>query len=159
MIDPEQLIKQYAYTIRLLDKQLAGVTLEQSFVLMGGYNINWLTGHIISARQGVLERVGLPHIWTPEERSYYRNGSQPAEKEGPGVQRLDTLLETLHRSQTLIAEKLRQMTPEQFAAKTEFPQDLSVQDRLLYLQFHESFHAGQIVLIAQTLGLPGAWLT
>lgn len=159
MIDPEQLIRQYEYTVRLLDKQLANVTLEQSFVIVGGYNINWLTGHIISARQRVLQHVGHAHIWTPEERAYYINGSQPAEKEGPGVQRLETLLDTLHRTQTLIEGGLRRMTPEQFAAKTEFPQDLNVQDRFLYLQFHEAFHAGQIVLIAQTLGLPGAWLT
>lgn len=158
MIDPEQLIKQYEYTVHLLDKQLANVTPEQSFVLVGGYNINWLTGHIISARHGVLERIGHPHIWTPEERSFYRNGSSPAEKEGPGVQRLDTLMETLHRTQTIIADGLRQMTPEQLAAPTDFPQDVNAQDRLLYLQFHESFHAGQIVLIAQTLGLPGVWL-
>lgn len=158
VIEPESLITMYQYNIRILEKQLSSLTEEQGLTIVGGYNINWLLGHIVSGRQRVLERAGLAHIWTPEQRSHYINGSTPQEKEGPGVQRLETLLETLKHSQTLIEDGLRRMTPEQFAAETEFPQDRNVAGRFLYLQFHEAFHVGQIVVIAQALGAPGAWL-
>lgn len=157
--DPEYLITLYQYNVRLLDKQLPHVNEDQAHTIVGGYNINWLTGHIVSGRQRVLERVGHPHIWTLEVRAPYMNGSQPQPKDGPGVQRQEALLEALHQSQTLIEEGLRRMTPEQLNAPTDFPQDRSVIDRFLYLQYHEAFHVGQIVVIAQTLGLPGVWLT
>lgn len=159
MIDPESLIQLFDYNVRLVDKQVSTMTHEQSLPIVGGYNINWLAGHVVSGRQRVLERLSIPHIWTPEQRTPYMNGSMPQEKDGLGVERLETLLETLQRSQALITEGLRRMTPDQFAAPTEFPQDRSMLDRFFYLQYHESFHVGQIVLIAQTLGLPGVWLT
>jgi uncharacterized damage-inducible protein DinB len=158
MIDAESFVTLYQYNVRIVEKQLASVSHEQSLQIVGGYNINWLLGHIISGRQRVLERLDIPHIWTPEQRSFYINGSLPQEKDGPGVQRLDTLLETLQHSQTLVEDGLRRMTPEQFAAPTEFPQDRNVAGRFAYLQFHEAFHVGQIVVIAQALGVPGAWL-
>lgn len=159
MIDSEYIITLYQYNVRIIEKQLAPMTHEQGFSIVGGYNINWLLGHLISGRQRVLERLNIPHIWTPEQRTPYMNGSLPQEKDGPGVQRLETLLATYQQSQSLIEEGLRRMTPEQFAAPTEFSQDRSVLDRFFYLQYHESFHVGQIVLVAQSLGVPGAWLT
>jgi uncharacterized damage-inducible protein DinB len=158
MIDPEALVTTYRYNARILEKQLANVTHEQSLSIVGGYNINWLFGHLVSGRQRVLERLDIPHTWTPEQRAPYMNGSLPQEKDGPGVQRLETLLEAFLHSQTLVEEGLRRLTPEQLATPTEFPQDPNVEGRLLYLQFHETWHVGQIVLIAQALGVPGAWL-
>jgi uncharacterized damage-inducible protein DinB len=159
MIDPELLVTLYDNNVRILDKQLSTLNDEQAFTIVGGHNINWLTGHIVSGRQRVLERINIPHLWTPEQRAPYMNGTLPQEKEGPGVQRLEALLATLHQSQSLIEEGLPRMTQEQLSAPTEFPQDGSLAGRLLYLQYHETYHVGQIVLIAQTLGVPGAWLT
>lgn len=159
MTTGESLAALYQYNVTLVEKQALTLTHERSLILVGGYNINWLIGHVISARQRVLENVGLPHLWTAEDRILYRSGSQPPEKDGLGVQRLETLVATLHRSQTLIAEGLRRITPEQLAAPSDFAQDQSVLDRFLYFQYHESFHVGQIVLIAQTLGAAGVWLS
>ncbi|NJR12491.1 DinB family protein [bacterium] len=155
----ETLVTLYQYNVRLIEKQAALLQPEQDFVIVGGYNINWLVGHLISGRQRVLERVGHAHVWTPEQRSPYMNGSQPQAKDGPGVQRLETLLDTLHHTQSLIEEGLRRTTAEQLAAPSPFPHDHSVAGSLLYFQYHEAHHVGQIVLIAQTLGVAGVWLS
>jgi hypothetical protein len=159
MIDPESLIQLYEYSVRLVDKQTKDMTHEQSLPIVGGYNVNWLVGHVTSGRMRVLEALGIPHLWTPEQRAPYMNGSMPQEKDGPGVQRLNELVETLRHSQSLITEGLRLMTPEQLDAPTEFPQQRTQLDRFFYFQYHEAFHVGQIVLVAQTLGIPGVWLT
>ncbi len=158
MIDPETIITMFGYNVRLAEKQVALMTHEQSLPLVGGYNINWLLGHVVSSRQRVLERLEIPHIWTPEQRAPYMNGSLPQEKDGLGVQRLEELLKAYQHAQDLTAEGLRMMTPEEFAATTEFPEDHSVVDRFFYLQFHEAFHVSQMVVVAQALGLPGVWL-
>ena len=156
------LVTLYEFSYFALNRNLDGVSNEESLLIPqpAGNCINWVLGHIVSARNAVLTLAGGAPIANGDVAQHYKRGSaalQPGDK----VPDIGTLRGWLSDSQqqlipalAAISEKTLSLTvPE---AMRRPPLTGSVGDALARLAFHEAYHNGQIGLLRRLAGKPGA---
>jgi hypothetical protein len=145
----------------VISKNLEGITQEESlaFSPAGGNCINWVAGHILSARNGTLRLLGADPMGADGELTPYLRGSGPltADHALPISRLRDDLAESSRR----IAAALETVTAEALGKTTPFPavpggDGFSVGESLMGLQFHESYHAGQLGILRRMVGRDGA---
>ena len=147
------LVRLYEFSYSLLNRNLDGVTNEESLIIPhpAGNCINWVLGHVVTARNTVLTLAGGNAIVNDEAAPHYRRGSAPL-RPGDSVPDIATLQGWLAGSQqqlipALVAlpeEKLRRPVPEPLRRP---PLTGTVGDALARLAAHESYHNGQIGLL------------
>jgi uncharacterized damage-inducible protein DinB len=159
-IAPDAMLKMYQYCADLMLLNLQGITHEQSLYqpAAGVNSINWLIGHLISSRTRILACLGQPAIWSGEQRARYRNGSDVIAANGPGVMQMDSLVRDYRLSHEATIIGFHGITPEHMDDPSDF-RGPTIADTLLYLQFHEAHHIGQIMSVREHLGLSSSWLT
>ena len=152
-MNAQVLIQSFDYTAEVIRDQLDDVSHKESLVQFGddGHSINWLLGHIVSARSVPLYHVGAEPVWTDEIRARYRNGSLPIGKDEAGVLPLFELIELFNLTQDHIIAGLQHMTEEQLSEVNEYAHN-TVFASLLYFHFHETYHTGQLTMVAQHIG-------
>lgn len=130
-----------------------GITHEESCRAPegGGNSLNWVLGHIVMERDIILRLIGGAPLWSDAEAAPYQRGTDG--RPDPATARpLPELMEALDRSHAAIVDRLNAMGPAEFAAPTEKG---TVGADLAFLQFHESYHAGQVGLLRRILGKEG----
>ncbi len=147
------LVANFEYTADVFRQQLSEICHEESLrqPIADGHSINWLTGHIVSSRSQPLQHVGATPVWTDEARARYRNGSMQIGSNGSGILELGELIELFEMSQRNLLTGLKTMT----ASKLNMPSgysDNTLFESLLYFHFHETYHLGQMTMIAELLG-------
>ena len=151
--------KSYEYTAVVIHTQVNDLKHEESLfqLLENGHSINWLLGHIVSSRTIPLQTVCAAAVWSEEDRSRYRHGSRSIGQDESGVLQLAQLVDIFGQTQNRLIDRFNKMDalaltqPSGFAANSVF-------DSLLYFHFHESYHVGQITMVAEALGKPAAYL-
>ena len=155
----EPLIRSYEYTAEVIRQQVSEVSLRESLIqpFTGGHSINWLLGHIVSSRSFPLKLLGEAQVWDEKARARYRDGSSPVGAEGPGVLPIDELTTLFEASQIRLIAGLRKTTAEQLGKPSGFGEN-TVFDSLLYFHFHETYHVGQMTIVAELLGKRAKYL-
>lgn len=146
MVDPQILIRTFERNYRLIRQNVDGLTHEESLLQMptGGNCLNWIVGHIVSARSGVMRTLGIEPVWTDEQRAIYRGGSAPITAENNDTAyRFEDILRDLERSQEAIIASLQGKTLEDMSAATDVP-DRSLGESINYFGWHEGYHTGQL---------------
>ena len=94
-MNAQSLIQSFNYTADVIHNQLKDITHEEGLVqpIKNGHSINWLLGHIISARSVPLQRVNAEAVWNEDARARYRNGSDPIGTDEALVLKLPQLLD------------------------------------------------------------------
>ena len=137
----------------IFNQHAAGVTHEESCVApkSGGNPLNWVLGHIVASRNDILRLLGRPPYWSDEEAGPYLRGADgrldPAQ-----ARPLPEIIEALEQSHAAIRTGLEAMQPSDFEKPTEKG---TVGADLAFLNFHESYHAGQVGLLRRMLGKDG----
>jgi uncharacterized damage-inducible protein DinB len=152
-MEPAALAKLYAINVQSLKLNTEGVSHEESVrpPSEGGNSLNWVLGHIVANRNGILDLVGAPPIWSEELATPYERGSTPLD---PGAaQPLNRILADLDRAQETLTRRLGEIGSADLAAQRG---KSTVGEQLAFLQFHEAYHAGQVGLLRRLLGKPGA---
>jgi uncharacterized damage-inducible protein DinB len=159
MLHPQALIQLFGHNAIIIEKQLVGITHEQSLIqpVNTPNSLNWLLGHMVSSRTIALERVKAEPVWSDEGRLRYRNGSAPITSDGEGVLRFEKILADFRLSQERLIRGLSSMTYEQMSEPTGY-NDQAVGPSIVYFQFHETYHIGQMTVVAMTFGKDTAWL-
>lgn len=127
---------------------LKELTQEQWFAQPEGFanNIAWNVGHLIVAQQGlVYRRLGVPGYITPEMAAMYRPGTSPADwTTTPDTDELLRLFIELPQkmAEDIAAGKFDHITPP--SQTGGLPPAKSVAHALIFNQFHEGMHAGNI---------------
>ena len=152
-MDGNALAKSYEYTANIIRQQASEIDHAESLVqpVADGHSINWLLGHILSARSFPLQFVGACPVWSDEARARYRNGSDAIGADGPGVLQFDELMQLFDLSQRRLLPGLRAMSEAALSAAAGYG-DNSVYESLLYFHFHETYHVGQMTMIAEARG-------
>lgn len=146
----------------LIQANLAGVSHEESLMqpTQAGNCINWLAGHLLTSREGLLGMLnaGGP-VLAEDAAKPYQQGASPLRPEDSCVQ-LEQLAEGLSTSSEALLSRLKGMTdedleslldPKLFPVPVEKP---SLGTMLTLMLFHEAYHAGQIGLGRRLLGKP-----
>jgi hypothetical protein len=159
MIHPDALVKLFEYNALLVNKQLVGMS-DAECLLHPPFTddcINWLLGHMISARTRVLGVVDRPPVWDDAKRARYKSGAAPVTELGNGVLPIEVLLSDFNVSQQRLVDGLQHTTFEQLSKMSGYEKN-TVADSLAYFHYHEAVHVGQIIYLAQYAGKLGTWL-
>lgn len=144
------------YTVRT---NTEGVTHEDSLVAPdpGGSPLNWVLGHMVTARELVLATLGQASVLTEEEQRVYARGSTFDAEAALPFSRLQKALVHAQRGidaglEAVSDEVMAQPIPE---GETYPPGFETVADKLAFLHFHEAYHCGQIALLRRLSGREG----
>jgi hypothetical protein len=130
-----------------------GFTEADSLVQPSGGNCcNWVLGHIVASRNGILRLLGESPIWSDQEIELYKRGSA-AIKAGSAACSHEKMLADFQRSQEQIQSALKRMSPEDLS---RVDGDGTVGQKLATLHFHEAYHVGQLGLLRRIAGKEGA---
>lgn len=147
---------QFSLTARGVGANLEGISDEESRRRPpnGGNSINWVVGHIVSYRQLTLELLGEEPVWPKERTEAYGRGSS-GDVPGDQVLPLARLMEDLQATTAAIGKRLEALPDDALETPGPNPKQ-TLGQRLAFLSFHESYHAGQIGLLRRLAGKPGA---
>ena len=154
------LAKQFGYTADILGQQLSEISHEESLrqPIAGEQSINWLTGHIISSRATPLQLVGAAPVWSEAARRRYRNGSLPIGEQSRNVTRLPDLIGLFNESQFRLIAGLQRLTHAELGQPSGYREN-TIAESLLYFHFHETYHVGQLTMVAESLGRSAKYLS
>ena len=145
--------KAFARNLWIIEAQTAGLTHQDSLVQVPGMNcLNWVLGHLADYRDQVLTMLGeAPALG--EEGARYQRESDPVTGDGPGVVPLERLLAVLKEGQVRISTALSALSNEALGAE-EMVNDrrLTLEDRLHFAYFHDTYHTGQTELLRAVAG-------
>jgi uncharacterized damage-inducible protein DinB len=112
-------------------------------------------GHIIVNRDKILITLGKPPIFEEPESIRYQRGADPITEPELAVS-LETLLEALEESQELIVTSLKEADAGSLDALVDVERGRTVRDRVEFLQWHETYHSGQLEILRQLAGVDDA---
>lgn len=155
------LAKMYEFSYAAMNRNLQDLSNEDSLVLpeAGGNCLNWVLGHVVSARGMILMLAGTPPTMTGERLAPYRRGSHPegtddfADLATLRGWLTDTQQQLIPALAALSEEDLDRPVPEE---QRRPPLTGSIGDALIRLHYHEGYHNGQIGLLRRLAGKPGA---
>ncbi len=152
-MDSKHFIRFFETHQWIFHQNIEGITHEESCLApAGGVNsLNWVLGHIMMERDVILKLLGGTPLWSQAEAAPYLRGTD-GRPDASSARPLSEIMEALDRSHTAIEERLKAMQPADFdvaTAKGTIGADLA------FLQFHESYHAGQVGLLRRLLGKAG----
>jgi hypothetical protein len=156
------LAKMFEFSYAAVSRNLDGVSQAESLVIpqpCGGNCLNWVFGHVVTARNTILKLVGEGPAMAGDKLGVYQRGSAPSDAtEYLDLATLrgfyDDSQRTLVPALSAISEQgLAEMVPEAFRKP---PLTGSIGDALIRLHYHEGYHNGQIGLLRRIAGLDGA---
>jgi hypothetical protein len=154
MISSSDLVYYFALNLRVLDRQLDGLTHEDSLLQLPfrGNCMNWVLGHILNNRSYFMRTLlDIEPVVASDVTARYESDSDPVTPDSDDILQLERLVELLNESQEKISERLEAMTDADFAATDENGNTLG--KRLLFFYFHETYHTGQTELLRQLTGV------
>ncbi|MCY4537785.1 MAG: DinB family protein [Chloroflexi bacterium] len=154
------LLNCFEYSAETIRMQVAVVGHAESLFqpFDNSHSINWLLGHIVSARTTPLSLLGAENVWSDARRARYRHGSSPIGYQDESVLQFDELVRLFNETQCWLQASLQSIDDAALLRPSGYGKN-SVFDSLLYFHFHESYHVGQMTMIAEALGKPAAYLT
>ena len=159
-MDPRVLAFQFGVGAFVLERNLAGVTNEESLrrPQPGGNTMNWIVGHVVRTRNQALGLLGEKPLYDDSDfEAYGAGGSNP-----PRILPIDELKRRFDALGPLLGSALERTTPPQLSAAAPFsptgnPNE-TVGTLLSSIAFHEAYHLGQTGLSRRLLGKAGALL-
>lgn len=152
MISPDVLTKFMDSNKAVLGRQLDGLTHEDSIlqVPFRGNCLNWVIGHIVASRDGIMRTLDLEGSLTEEQRNLYKGGSEPITPDSDALD-LHWLWEAYQEQDKHIRATLEAKTMDDFEQVMD-DSDQTVGDRLRFLLWHETYHVGQTEYLRQLAG-------
>jgi hypothetical protein len=123
-----------------------------------GNCINWIGGHLVATRCGLLELLGGEPVWNAEKRERYRRGTSPITSDDDATP-WEEIAASFDASQGRLRVALQSLTLEQLLSplaedKNPFKVE-TLAEMIGTLAFHESYHVGQLGVLRRLVGLDG----
>jgi uncharacterized damage-inducible protein DinB len=153
MTAPDKLIQLYGRTHGIVIQQTDGLTHEESLLQLPfrANCLNWVLGHIIVYRDSALELLGERSLLTAAEAEIYEQGADPI-ADGTQAMKLERLLSVLDQQQERLVTALKDIDSGPLAEIVDEKTQRTVGDRVEFLQWHETYHVGQLEILRQLAG-------
>ena len=138
----------------ILHQQLNGITQAESLLQppFQGNCLNWVVGHILGVYGECLEVMGVPGTQSESEVKTYGYGSEPLTDCTKGLDLAD-MLHRLDAGLERINQQLASMTAADLEREvTIWLGPVSLLEALSVMQWHASYHTGQLELLRQLAG-------
>ena len=148
----DQLIHELKLNYGVIQMQTDGLTREDSLLQLPfrGNCLNWVLGHIVESRAGMLTVAGIQPLWDNEVYSIYERDSEPIDN-GDDALSMERILTDLGRAQEALLVRLPKLTSEEWGAVLD-DGDRTVYQRLSFSSWHETYHTGQCEYLRQLAG-------
>jgi hypothetical protein len=161
-MDPQLLAFQFGVGAFVLDRNLAGVSNQESLRAPrpGGNTMNWIVGHLVRTRNQALGLLGHTPLFDDADFEAYGAGSTATPLQLPLP--LDELKRRFDAIGPALDAALKRASPQQLSTAAPFsPTDNpneTIGTLLASIAFHEAYHLGQTGLSRRLLGKRGALL-
>jgi uncharacterized damage-inducible protein DinB len=156
MITTEDLVAGLGRNLNIIKAQTEGLSHADSLIQLPfrGNCLNWVLGHIVGNRDGILQYLGEQPTLSETQMTRYGYGSEPVVGEEEGIVEMAPLLAALESAQEVIAARLSALTEDDLAAEVEsFLGTTTLAQLLFFLYWHESYHVGQTEQLRQLAGM------
>jgi hypothetical protein len=152
MGEQEQLAQGFETNSWLIRKFAAGLTHEDSLAQPSfrANNFNWVLGHILVSRDRVLKLLDQPSALTERETAVYDTGSESV-TEATALS-LPRLMAALESGQKALNDILAQDPGSDLDRLHDAERGQTVRSRIEGLQWHETYHIGQLEILRQVSG-------
>jgi len=150
----------FAINGNVMEVNTEGVTTEESLIrpTSGGNCIAWTLGHLLRSRQFLLTYIGKEWAFPTDKIALYQRGSSGADFDQ--YIPLDELLKMWGETQGLLMEGIAALDEAKLTAEApplgDFARPDTLERRVLFLYFHETYHIGQLGLMRRLAGKEGA---
>ena len=146
-----QTLQRHNYVIK---RQTDGLTHEQSLLqpAFRGNCMNWVLGHMLEGRNGILQQLGQPAVLATPEDTFYKRESAPITSASPAVP-LATLLTGLDESLVRIEQGLQSIAEEKMAIIINEERQTTLRASISFSVWHEAYHLGQLEYLRQLTGV------
>ncbi len=157
----EPLAVQLKYTHYVLMKNLEGITEEEALITpeSGGNCANWVVGHILEGRNGLLKMLGEAPLWDDAKAAPYKRGATGAMDPATTVP-VAALLAAFSGCQDTLVAGLKRFDPERLDEKAPWSPtnnpDETFGSLMAGVVFHEAYHVGQTGVLRRVMGKAGA---
>lgn len=153
MVPARILVEGFERNMQLIRDRTEGLTHAESLV-QTPYRVNclnWTLGHILHARGPVLDLLGVPRVVPAAETERYGRDSEPVVEDGPGVLRMEDLLDRLEETQARITDALEGVDEAALAVITDKGDGTRAPlgELIHYRLFHDTFHTAHTDILRQ----------
>ena len=134
----------------LISKLAEGVTHAASVTQLPvrSNTFNWVLGHIIQARSGLLQMLGEEGLVSEGVTAVYTTNAPNSDTALP----LTELLTLLEKSTERITAAITNASDETLSSLFDEERGTTVADRIAGLNWHETYHVGQLEILRQAAG-------
>ena len=149
MTQPESILQMLAFNEYTLTQQLAGITAEETLLQLPfrGNCLNWVMGHIVEARNYMLDLLDEERVWSEEKCRLYETRSAAITGPDDPHYDWDEILNAAEESLSRVRAKLEGMTAEQLSE--EDGEGGTLGEQLIRMAWHEAYHVGQTEILRQ----------
>ena len=149
----ETLLEALENNQSVLELQTAGITHEQSLLKPPFYAncMNWVLGHLLQSRSWMLEQIGLSGYMPKEEAMLYQRNA-PEMTDLVQASRLESLLDRLKETNTLLKDRLEAMPTEELHKEIPLFGGTTLSAFLGFMLWHETYHVGQLEILRNFAG-------
>lgn len=137
----------------ILQRQIEGLT-DADLLLQPesrGNCFNWVLGHIVNSRNGILKALGAEVVWDEEKDALYGRESAPITGADDPHLPMVELLEAHRISGERIVQRLESITDEELDVMRN--ERTSVWRWVSFLVWHDAYHTGQFEYLRQLSGI------
>jgi len=149
---------QLQFTESVLRKNAGDISHEESLRSFqpAGNGLNWVLGHLVAIRSGMLKALGGEAVWSADEVAPYdRHAAAYGKSSKPKP--LAEIWNAFALTQERLMELAARLTPAQLSEALPAGGPFKTRGELLaVLGFHDAYHGGQTGVIRRLLGKPPA---
>lgn len=141
----------------VIEKNSEGLTHDQSLVRLGdeGSNLNWLLAHMTASRDVCTRLLSAEPVWDKEHARRYGRGS--AVPSAADAEPLENLILAVKESGERLRRALQAASADELSLPNPRNAEERVVDAILFLVWHDTYHAGQTALYRRLAGLTGVF--
>lgn len=155
MLTTQDFIGIFQLEYNLLKSQTAGLTHADSLLQPQptGNCMNWILGHMLESQAHLVTELGGQSPVAQSDLAGYASGSPAVTADGPAVWQLERLLAGHESVQNALVARLGEMNAADFAREVQSRWGMvTLGYRLLFFQFHFTYHLGQLEQLRQLAG-------
>lgn len=137
----------------LIKAQSEGLSHDDSLLQLPfrGNCFNWVLGHVIVHRDIMLDLMNQSPVLSPEETEPYKIESEPMTADSDALD-FERLLELSDRSLEKLKDAIRSVSDGLLKEIHNEERGTTIQDRIEFLIWHETYHLGQLEILRQLAG-------
>ena len=142
------------YNHEILHMHVKDITQAQSLLQLPfrGNCLNWVVGHILGVYGELLDAMELPGTLSLDEAKVYEYGSEPL-TDPARASDLDSMVKRMDTALAQIIDKLESLSPAELEREIRIWRGpVPLIEGLFYMQWHASFHTGQLEQLRQLAG-------